>query len=210
MKIGLLLTSHPDPETSPYPHQSIHARVTGEVMTAEENGYDSVWIAEHHFSNAYGILPDPFSYLSYLAAKTSRVKLGAAVMVVPLHHPLRIVENSAFVDILSDGRFQLGLGSGYRPYEFEGLGVDYDERRTLMQEEAVPLILQGFYDKRVNADGKFFKIKMDEQSEVFPQSIQEPHPPIYMAAGTPGSMAYAARNGFGLMQSTLPSIETIG
>ena len=210
MKIGLLLTSHPDPETSPYPHQSIHARVTGEVMTAEENGYDSVWIAEHHFSNNYGILPDPFSYLSYLAAKTSRVKLGAAVMVVPLHHPLRIVENAAFVDILSDGRFQLGLGSGYRPYEFEGLGVDYDERRTLMQEEAVPLILQGFYDKRVNADGKFFKIKMDEQSEVFPQSIQEPHPPIYMAAGTPGSMAYAARNGFGLMQSTLPSIETIG
>ena len=210
MKIGLLLTSHPDPETSPYPHQSIHARVTDEVMAAEDNGYDSVWIAEHHFSNNYGILPDPFSYLSYLAAKTSRVKLGAAVMVVPLHHPLRIVENSAFVDILSDGRFQLGLGSGYRPYEFEGLGVDYDERRVLMQEEAVPLILQGFYDKRVNADGRFFKIRMDEQTEVYPQPIQQPHPPIYMAAGTAGSMAYAARNGFGLMQSALPSIDATG
>ena len=100
MKIGLLLTSHPDPATSPYPHQSIHARVTDEVLTAEEHGFDSVWIAEHHFSNQYGILPDPFSYLCYLAAKTSRIKLGAAVMVVPLHHPLRIVENAAFVDIL--------------------------------------------------------------------------------------------------------------
>ena len=103
MKIGLLLTSHPDPDTSPYPHQSVHARVTNEVLTAEENGFDTVWIAEHHFSNTYGILPDPFSYLSYLAAKTSSVKLGAAVMVVPLHHPLRIVENAAFVDILSEG-----------------------------------------------------------------------------------------------------------
>ena len=210
VKIGLLLTSHPDPETSPYPHQSIHARVTHEVLTAEEHGFDSVWIAEHHFSNQYGILPDPFSYLCYLAAKTSRIKLGAAVMVVPLHHPLRIVENAAFVDILSDGRFQLGLGSGYRPYEFEGLGVAYEERRVMMQEEAVPLILQGFFDKRVNADGKYFKIRMDEQAEVFPQPIQQPHPPIYMAAGTAGSMAYAARNGFGLMQSTLPSIKTIG
>ncbi len=210
MKIGLLLTSHPDPDTSPYPHQSVHARVTNEVLTAEENGYDTVWIAEHHFSNTYGILPDPFSYLSYLAAKTSSVKLGAAVMVVPLHHPLRIVENAAFVDILSEGRFQLGLGSGYRPYEFEGLGVDYDGRREMMQEEAVPLILQGFFDKRVNVDGQFFRIRMDEQSEVFPQPIQQPHPPIYMAAGTEGSMAFAARNGFGLMQSALPSIETIG
>ena len=122
MKIGLLLTSHPDPETSPYPHQSIHARVTDEVLTAEEHGFDSVWIAEHHFLESVRDPARPFSYLCYLAAKTSRIKLGAAVMVVPLHHPLRIVENAAFVDILSDGRFQLGLGSGYRPYEFEGLG----------------------------------------------------------------------------------------
>ena len=77
-----------------------------------------------------------------------------------------------------------GSGStGYRPYEFEGLGVAYEERRVMMQEEAVPLILQGFFDKRVNADGKYFKIRMDEQADVFPQPIQQPHPPIYMAAG---------------------------
>ena len=112
MRVGILFTSHPDPVTEPYPHQAIHARVTREIMEAEELGFDSVWIAEHHFSNRYGILPDPFSYLSYLAAKTSRIKLGAAVMVVPLHHPLRIVENAAFVDILSDGRFPAGSWLG--------------------------------------------------------------------------------------------------
>ncbi|MDP6704911.1 MAG: LLM class flavin-dependent oxidoreductase [Alphaproteobacteria bacterium] len=209
MKFGILFTSHPDPETEPYPHQAIHARVTCEVLEAEALGFDTVWIAEHHFSNTYGVLPDPFSYLSYLAAKTSRIKLGAAVMVVPLHHPMRIVENAAFVDILSEGRFRLGLGSGYRPYEFEGLGIDYEARREI-QEEAIPLILQGFHEKRVSTAGKHFRFKMDEQYEIFPQPVQRPHPPFYLGAGTDRSIVNAARNGFGLMQSSLPSVETIG
>ncbi|MBS0244614.1 MAG: LLM class flavin-dependent oxidoreductase, partial [Proteobacteria bacterium] len=208
MKIGLLFTSHPDPATEPYPHQAVHQRTTNEVLEAEQLGFDSVWIAEHHFSNRYGILPDPFSYLAYLAAKTSRIKLSAGVMVVPLHHPLRIVENAAFIDILSNGRFQLGLGSGYRPYEFEGLGVDYEQRRE-MQEEAVPLILKGFHEKRVEAKGKYYNFTMGEGYEILPQPIQRPHPPFFMAAGTDRSIAYAARNGFGLMQSSLPSVETI-
>ena len=209
MQIGILFTSHPDPSTEPYPHQDIHARVTREILEAEDLGFDSVWIAEHHFSNKYGILPDPFSYLSYLAARTTRIKLGAAVMVVPLHHPMRIVENAAFVDILSEGRFQLGLGSGYRPYEFEGLGVDYEERRRI-QGEAIPLILDGFHKKRVNTDGEYFGIRMGDGHEIFPQPVQQPHPPFYLAAGTADSIRAAARGGFGLMQSSLPSAATIG
>jgi|TARA_A100001037_G_scaffold133409_1_gene121026 alkanesulfonate monooxygenase SsuD/methylene tetrahydromethanopterin reductase-like flavin-dependent oxidoreductase (luciferase family) len=209
LEAGILLTSHPDPKDEPYPHQAIHARVTREIIEAEELGFDSIWIAEHHFSNKYGILPDPFSYLSYLAAKTSRIKLGAAVMVVPLHHPVRIVENAAFVDILSNGRFQLGLGSGYRPYEFEGLGIDYEKRREI-QQEAIPLILDGFHKKRMQADGAHFKFDMEEAYEIFPQPIQKPHPPFFMGAGTPESMQFAAEHGFGLMQSSLPSVETIG
>ena len=69
MEAGILLTSHPDPKDEPYPHQAIHARVTREILEAEELGFDSIWIAEHHFSNKYGILPDPFSHLSYLFVK---------------------------------------------------------------------------------------------------------------------------------------------
>ena len=209
MKVGVLFTSHPDPKTEPYPHQAVHARVTEEVLEAERLGFDSVWIAEHHFSNRYGILPDPFSYLSYLAAKTSRIKIGAAVMVVPLHHPIRIAENAAFVDILSDGRFQLGLGSGYRPYEFEGLGVSYEERREI-QYEAVPLILDAFHKKKnLRAKGKYFNYEVGGDYEIFPQPLQTPHPPFFMGAGSESSMKFAAEHGFGLMQSTLPSIETI-
>ena len=209
MNFGILFTSHPDPKTETYPHHAIHERVTNEIIEAEELGFDSIWIAEHHFSNRYGILPDPFSYLSYLAAKTSRIKLGAAVMVVPLHHPMRIVENAAFVDILSNGRFQLGLGSGYRPYEFQGLGIDFDSRRE-RQAEAVDLILQGFHEKRVNSDGKYFQFRMDEGYEIFPQPIQQPHPPFYMGAGTENSIRLAAQKGFGLMQGSLPSVEVLG
>jgi len=209
MKFGLLFTSHPDPKSEPYPHQAIHARVTREVIEAEELGFDSIWIAEHHFSNTYGVLPDPFTYLGYLAAKTSRIKLGAAVMVVPLHHPMRIVENAAFVDILSNGRFQLGLGSGYRPYEFEGLGIDFETRRE-RQAEAIPLILKGFHEKRMTAAGKHFNFSIDEDFEIFPQPIQQPHPPFYMGAGTENSMRLAAQSGFGLMQSSLSSVEKIG
>jgi len=206
MRVGFLQTSHPDPATEPYPHQAVHARVTREVMEAEALGFDAVWIAEHHFSNRYGILPDPFSYLAYLAAKTSRIKLGAAVMVAPLHHPMRIVENAAFIDILSDGRFQLGLGSGYRPYEFEGLGISYDDRRAI-QAEAIPLILDGFHRKKdIRAAGDFFRFEVKGDYEVFPQPVQQPHPPLYMAAGTEGSIAAAARGGFGLMQSSLPDV----
>ena len=209
MEFGLLFTSHPDPKSELYPHHAIHERVTREILEAEELGFDSVWIAEHHFSNRYGILPDPFSYLGYLAAKTTRIKLGAAVMVVPLHHPLRIVENSAFIDILSNGRFQLGLGSGYRPYEFEGLGIDFESRRE-RQAEAIPLILKGFHEKRVNAKGKYFNFSMAEDYEIFPQPVQQPHPPFYMGAGTNNSMKLAAQSGFGLMQSSLSSVEKIG
>lgn len=208
MEVGILFTSHPDPETEPYPHQAIHARTTEEILEAEALGFDSVWIAEHHFSNRYGILPDPFSYLAYLAAKTTRIKLGAAVMVVPLHHPLRIVENAAFIDILSEGRFQLGLGSGYRPYEFEGLGISYEERREI-QYEAIPLILDGFHKKKIVADGKYFNFDVSGEYEIFPQPVQRPHPPFYLGAGSESSMRKAAEYGFGLMQSTLSSVETI-
>lgn len=208
MKVGILFTSHPDPVTEPYPHHAIHARTTREILEAEALGFDSCWIAEHHFSNKYGILPDPFSYLSYLAAKTTRIKLGAAVMVVPLHHPMRIVENAAFVDILSNGRFQLGLGSGYRPYEFEGLGISYEERREI-QYEAIPLILDGFHKKKLTAAGKHFNFDISGDYEIFPQPVQQPHPPFFLGAGTESSMKVAAENGFGLMQSSLPSVETI-
>src|SRR5688500_4837417 len=91
MEFGILFTSHPNHVTEPYPHRDVHARVTAEIEAADRLGYDTAWVAEHHFSNQYGIMPDVFTYMGYLAARTSRVRLGTAVVTLPLFEPVRYV-----------------------------------------------------------------------------------------------------------------------
>jgi alkanesulfonate monooxygenase SsuD/methylene tetrahydromethanopterin reductase-like flavin-dependent oxidoreductase (luciferase family) len=201
MEFGILFTSHPNTEAEPYPHRDVHARVTREIVRADELGFDTAWIAEHHFSNQYGIMPDVFVYAGYLAALTARIKIGTAVVTLPLANPLRVAENAAFVDILSGGRFVLGLGSGYRQYEFDGFGIDFEGRRDI-QEESVPLLLDLFHKKRVDHKGKHFALKVDGDYEIFPHALQEPHPPIFLAGATERSIRTAGRMGFGLMMST--------
>jgi len=158
MEFGILFTSHPNTDTEPYPHRDVHARVTREILRADEIGFDYAWVAEHHFSNQYGIMPDVFVYAAYLAALTTRIKIGTAVVTLPLANPLRVVENAAFVDILSGGRFALGLGSGYRKYEFDGFGIDVEGRRDI-QEEALPLLLERSYHHIGNRISYFAKLK---------------------------------------------------
>ena len=171
MEFGILFTSHPNTEAEPYPHRDVHARVTRQVIRADEIGYDYAWVAEHHFSNEYGIMPDVFVYAAYLAALTKRIKLGTAVVTLPLANPLRVAENTAFVDILSNGRFALGLGSGYRKYEFEGFGADFEGRRDV-QEEALPLLMELFHNKRADHHGDHFNVKVDGGYELFPHALQ--------------------------------------
>ncbi|HEX7969620.1 MAG TPA: LLM class flavin-dependent oxidoreductase [Stellaceae bacterium] len=206
MEFGILFTSHPNTDTEPYPHRDVHARVTREIVRADALGYDYAWIAEHHFSNQYGIMPDVFVYAGYLAALTKRIRIGTAVVTLPLANPLRVVENAAFVDILSNGRFALGLGSGYRQYEFDGFGIDFGARRDI-QEEALPLLMDMFHSKRVNHQGRHFRIKIDGEYELFPHSLQEPHPPLFLAGATERSIGVAGRMGFGLMLSTWTPFE---
>ena len=201
MEFGILFTSHPNTEAEPYPHRDVHARVTQQILRADELGYDYAWVAEHHFSNEYGIMPDVFVYAGYLAALTKRIKIGTAVVTLPLANPLRVAENTAFVDILSNGRFALGLGSGYRKYEFDGFGVDFETRRDI-QEEALPLLLELFHYKRADHQGDHFRFKVGGHYELFPQALQQPHPPIFLAGATDRSIGVAARMGLGLFLSS--------
>ncbi len=103
MEFGILFTSHANTDREPYPHREVHARVTREIVRADELGFDTAWLAEHHFSNQYGIMPDVFVYAAYLAAVTKRIRLGTAVVTLPLANPLRVAENAAFVDVLAGG-----------------------------------------------------------------------------------------------------------
>src|SRR5260370_15102981 len=200
MEFGILFTSHPNAVAEPYPHRDVHERVTKQVVRADELGYDYAWVAEHHFSNEYGIMPDVFVYAGYLAALTKRIKIGTAVVTLPLANPLRVAENSAFVDILTGGRLLLGLGSGYRQYEFDGFGIDFEARRDI-QEEALPLLMELLATKLTGHQGKHFQFKIDGAYELFLHSLHKPHPPPFLAGATERSIAVAARIGFGLMLS---------
>ena len=208
MEFGILFTSQPHKDREPYPHQAVHARVTDEIMAADRLGFDTAWLAEHHFSTEYGIMPDVWVYASHLAALTKRIKLGMAVVTLPLANPVRVVENAAFVDILSGGRVVLGLGSGYRKYEFDGFGLDFEVRRDI-QDEALAIVLDLFRTGRSNRKGKHFTAEIAGDYELLPQSIQKPYPPLFLAGATERSIGTAGRLGFGLMLSTLTPFDTL-
>src|SRR2546422_1118936 len=105
--------------------QEIYARGIEIAQAAEALGFNNVWLAEHHFST-YGYLSRPAQLATYIAAKTTRIRVGTAVIVVPLHHPLVIAEEIATLDLLSGGRLDVGLGRGYQPYEFERFGLELE------------------------------------------------------------------------------------
>jgi alkanesulfonate monooxygenase SsuD/methylene tetrahydromethanopterin reductase-like flavin-dependent oxidoreductase (luciferase family) len=127
--------------------QQVLEQALWEVEFAEREGFDGVWIAEHHGSS-FGTIGAPSVYAAAIARMTSRIRIGYAVAVLPLHHPLRLAEEIAWVDRLSGGRVAVGVGPGFRPFEFELLGVPIAERharfeeglRILRRELSVPLL----------------------------------------------------------------------
>ena len=209
MKFGIIELSQPDKDVETYPYREVHERVTKEIIEADKDGYDYVWIAEHHASTGYGILPDPLTYIAYLATQTERITLCSGVMVVPLHNVVRLVENISFVDILTNGRMAVGLGSGYREHEFEALGADFENRRAY-QAEALDVMMSLFHSKHVRHNGEHLpSFNIEGDYEVLPQPIQQPHPPMYMGAASDESIALCARYGLGLLMSTLTPIAQL-
>src|SRR5258706_2989364 len=122
MDIGtFLLMQSPTARSS----EEIYARGIEQAQAAETLGFRNVWLGEHHFST-YGYLSRPLQLASYIAAKTTRLRVGTAVIVVPLHHPLLIAEEIAMLDILSGGPAVIGLGRGVQPYQFQGFSLPPD------------------------------------------------------------------------------------
>ena len=106
-------------------HGEVYGHALAECRLADELGFDTVWLAEHHFSH-YGICPSLAVLAAAVARETRRVRIGTAVVIAPFAHPIRIAEEWAMVDILSGGRLEFGLGRGYQPKEFAGLGVSME------------------------------------------------------------------------------------
>ncbi len=174
--------------------QEIYSRALDIAQAAEGLGFGNVWLAEHHFST-YGYLSRPAQLATYIAAKTTRIRVGTAVIVVPLHHPLIVAEEIATLDLLAGGRVDVGLGRGYQHYEFERLGLELDTSRQRW-EESVDVILKAFSGEPFSYDGKLFKIP---ETSIFPQPVQKPHPPIWVTAQSPESIEATVRRGFNVL-----------
>ena len=109
---------------------------------AEDLGFDGVWVSEHHFTPYGGIAPRPQLMLAHLAARTRRIRLGSAVSLVPFDNPIRLAEDFAFVDVLSGGRLDWGVGRGLFAFEYDGMGISQDEGRGRQFEEGVEIVLR--------------------------------------------------------------------
>ncbi|MEO0061459.1 MAG: Alkanal monooxygenase alpha chain [Pseudomonadota bacterium] len=169
------------------------------LVLAEDLGFDSVWITEHHFSD-YSMSNDPVQLLTWIAAKTKRVKLGTQCIIVPWHHPVRLAERIINLDILSGGRMILGFGGGLAPHEFTGLGIDQNKSRELYNDTLdvlIPALETGF----IEGEGAFGSLP---RSELRPRPIKSFAGRKFCGSLSGNSMVAAARNGFGNMVLMLP------
>ncbi len=164
------------------------------MVRAEDYGFDSVWPAEHHFRE-YGHCPTPALVLAALAARTKHIRLGTGVVVLPLNHPVRVAEEFAFLDVLSDGRVDLGIGRGYQPHEYKGYGVDQSRSQDIFRE-SVEIIQKAWTEEQFSYQGEFYQF---EDLSVRPKPLQKPHPPIWMASLSPETFDLCGRYGFNLL-----------
>ncbi len=164
-------------------------------VEAEALGYHSSFITEHHFTNI-GQVSAVLTLLTYIAARTTRLRLGTAVLVLPWHNPVLLAEQVATLDLLSRGRLDLGVGKGYRHNEFAGFAMPPDEAEPRFEEVLDVLIRALSSDQRFSHRGRFFRF---DEVIVEPPPQQRPHPPLWMAASSDGSIAACARRGFNLL-----------
>src|SRR5262249_37354235 len=175
MKFALfILASWTENDTA---HQRrIYQEALEQVRYAEALGFDSVWIAEHH-SSRYGIFPSLMPILAHIAAQTKTIRLGAGVSVLPFHHPIRLAEEAAMVDVLSDGRLNFGVGRGSANYEYGNFKIDFDSRSTRSQG-GWPLLLA------VGTTGPSpspAKSNRGGGLPIAPSRLQNPPPPVHLA-----------------------------
>jgi alkanesulfonate monooxygenase SsuD/methylene tetrahydromethanopterin reductase-like flavin-dependent oxidoreductase (luciferase family) len=148
------------------------------AAAAESWGLDAAWLSEFHFSPDRSVLSSPITVASAIAARTERMRIGMAVYVLPLNNPLRIAEEVATVDRISNGRLDLGVGRSGFTYFYEAYGIPYAESQGRF-EETMEILHKAWLGEPFSYQGKYFQIK---EAAVFPRPLQQPHPPLRVAA----------------------------
>ena len=162
------------------------------VDAAEERGLDGVWLAELHFNPARSVLSAPIVVASSIASRTKRLRVGMAVQVLPLNNPLRIAEEAATVDHISEGRFDFGIGRSGFARSYDIYGIPYSESRPRFRE-ALDIILEAWKGEQFSYHGAYYNV---ENATVSPRPYQLPHPPIRIAATTGETFPRIGRMGY--------------
>lgn len=159
-----------------------------QTRVADELGFGAAWYAEHHFSN-YGMCSSPLTMIAHCAAVTKKIRLGTGIVVAPLYTPARLIADVAMVDQLSNGRLNVGIGSGYQQFEFERFGVSLAEAkdRTL---EIIDMLELGLREKKFSYDGKYYQ---QLTSAISQRAVQQPMPPLWVTSIDPTFVARAVR-----------------
>jgi alkanesulfonate monooxygenase SsuD/methylene tetrahydromethanopterin reductase-like flavin-dependent oxidoreductase (luciferase family) len=176
------------------------------IRLAENLGYTSAWLVEHHFTG-FSQLSATLNYISYLAGITSTIRLGSAVVVVPWHNPVLLAEQVATIDQISKGRYDFGVGRGYRANEFNGFGLDMADAGAIF-EESVALLKRAFTET-----GRWsYRSERWEFNDIIvePPVVQKPYPPMWVGAGSEASIRKVAGDGFNLLLDQISSFEAIG
>jgi alkanesulfonate monooxygenase SsuD/methylene tetrahydromethanopterin reductase-like flavin-dependent oxidoreductase (luciferase family) len=173
------------------------------IKDADRLGYESLFVVEHHFTGV-GQLSSSLNLLTYLAAVTKRIRLGTAVVVLPWHNPALLAEQVATLDVLSGGRVDFGIGRGYRKPEFEQFCIPIEEAQERFDECLAFLLKAWTTEGRFTHESKHWRYN---NIVVEPEPTQKPHPPIWMAGGSPESITRVANSNFNLLLDQVGSMS---
>ena len=181
------------------PFPEFYQQILDQICRCEDLGFDHVWLTEHHFTED-GYNPAVMTTAAAVAARTSTIRIGSFIVILPYQHPVLMAEEVANVDILSNGRFDFGVGQGYSHYEFDTLCMNRSER-GMRTRESIRLIERLFTEERVTHEGKFYQCK---DAMLSPKPVQDPKPSIWIGARGPKAITRAAEMGYHLMATIGP------
>ena len=183
----------PTPETE---RQVMHDCVE-QAVYAEEKGFDRIWAVEHHCLHQYAHMSAPEVFLSFVAAKTSRIRIGHGVICLPFkyNHPIRVAERTAMLDILSEGRLDVGIGKGSTDQELDAFGVDKD-RALAEVEESLRMLPRMWRDEIFEHTSDLIQVP---PRPILPKPVQDPHPPLFMACTREAAFEFTGKHGIGAL-----------
>lgn len=183
------------PEFAGVSERDVYHHSLDEIALADQAGFDGVWLVEHHFFREYSHCPAPEVMFGAISQRTERMRIGHGVVLLPFKHPVFVAERIAALDILSDGRMDVGVGRGVSPLEYDVFGGSMSESRARV-DEGLEIVKRCWGDEPFSYEGEFWSFP---EIDVVPKPVQRPHPRLWTAAVSPETFPMAAERGLGVL-----------